>query len=601
MMTRYPLSTAPSTVLRTQTSVSPPDTTSASTERACSCVPERVEPPDGAVTRPLDEDAVRAAARELAAQGVGAVAVCFLHSYLNPSHERRVAEILEQELPDAFLSLRHDVCPEYREYEAFNTVAINAYVGPVTGRYLARLAEGLTARGVQAQALFMTSSGGVEPAEAVSRKPVNMLMSGPVAGVLGGLAAGRSAGFSNLITLDVGGTSADIGVIDEGRLRHRHWLDNEIGGFGLRLPIADVSTIGAGGGSVASVDQGGMLQVGPRSAGAAPGPACYGRGGTEPTVTDAQLLLGRLSEDRFLGGRVPISKALAAEAILKRIAQPLGLDLIEAAAGIVRVATSHMVGAIELNSVRRGYDPRDFRLVAFGGAGPLFATDIARELSIPGILVPRFPGILAAMGLLSSNVLHAYSTSVVQDVAKVTHGALEARYRALESRAMAALEGEGFPRSKVTLQRYAECRYVGQGYEVRVDAEQGPVDERWLHRLIEVFRNAHAREYAHDFLGGPVELVTAGIEAFGLLQPLELPETEPYEERSTALRERSVWFEEARQIVPTAVHARQALATGTLLMGPALVEQEDSTVLVPPGCKAETDSAGNMLIAMLHS
>jgi len=564
-------------------------------------VPERVEPPDGVVTKSLDEAAVRLVARKLADDGIDAVAVCFLHSYLNPTHERMVAEILMEELPQAFVSLRHVVCPEYREYEAFNTVAINAYLGPVTGKYLARLADELSDQGVRAQPLFMTSSGGVEPAGAVSRKPVSMLMSGPVAGVMGGLAAGRSAGFSNLITLDVGGTSADIGVVDDGRLRYKHWLDNEIGGLGLRLPMVDVSTIGAGGGSIAYVDQGGMLQVGPRSAGADPGPACYGRGGREPTVTDAQLVLGRLSENALLGGRLTISARLAGEAIIERIARPFGLGLLEAAAGIVRVATSHMVGAIELNSVRRGYDPRDFTLVAFGGAGPLFAGDISRELSIPGIVVPRFPGILAAMGLLSSNVLHAYSTSIVRTVVDIPHDLLEERFRALEARALIQLSEEGFSQPSVVLKRYAECRYTGQGYEVRVEAQPGPVDVPWIETLVEAFHSAHEREYAHKFQEGKVELVTVGLEAIGLLQPLRLPEMADDGRRSIPVGKRPVWFEEASDMVSTTIHARHSLGRGAILEGPALVEQEDSTVLIPPGTTALTDSAGNITVSGLQA
>lgn len=560
-------------------------------------VPERVEPPDGRVTKPLDESAVRVAARRLAEEGISAVAVCFLHSYLNPAHERRVAEILAEELPGIYLSLRHEVCPEYREYEAFNTVAINAYVGPTTGRYLGRLASELREKGVESPTLLMTSTGGVESADAVTKKPVTMLLSGPVAGVIGGLAAGQSAGFSNLITLDVGGTSADIGVIHDGRLRHKHWLDNEIGGLGLRMPMIDVSTIGAGGGSVAFIDGGGMLQVGPRSAGAKPGPACYGTGGVEPTVTDAQLVLGRLSEEAFLGGRIAISRALAERAIDERIAKPLGLTLVEAAAGIVRIATSHMVAAIELNSVRRGYDPRDFRLVAFGGAGPLFAGDISHELGIPGTIIPRFPGIVAAMGLLTSDVVHAFSASFIQALDSVTPAELGARFAAIEKAATDQLGAEGFPAAAVVLRRYTECRYAGQGYEVRVDGSPGPIDDRWIAALAVAFHREHAREYSHDFPHGTVELVTIGVEAVGALDRVDLMQLAIDGHHAVGQSHREVWFEEAGAMLKTAIHARQELGRGARLNGPALIEQEDSTVLIPPGSMAETDSAGNILIS----
>jgi N-methylhydantoinase A/oxoprolinase/acetone carboxylase beta subunit len=499
------------------------------------------------------------------------------------------------------VSLRHEVCPEYREYEAFNTVAVNAYVGPVTGRYLGRLATELRGRGVQSPTLLMTSTGGVEPADAVSKKPVTMLLSGPVAGVMGGLAAGRASGFSNLITLDVGGTSADIGVVDRGELRHKHWLDNEIGGLGLRLPMVDVSTIGAGGGSIAFIDAGGMLQVGPRSAGANPGPACYGLGATQPTVTDAQLVLGRLSEEAFLGGRVAISHRLAARAITDQVATPLGLSLVDAAAGIVRIATAHMVGAIELNSVRRGFDPRDFQLVAFGGAGPFFAGDISRELSIPGTLIPRFPGIVAAMGLLSSNVVHAYSTSFVDTVANIPPSVLAKRFHAMEAKATAQLASEGFTSSTIQLRRYAECRYAGQGYEVRVDADTGSVDEQWVRRLVSAFHQTHAREYSHEFPEGTVELVTIGLEAVGLLQPLEITQLRTDAQRPPYARTRDVWFEEMAGMVPTRIYSRYELPAGAQITGPALIEQEDSTVLVPPMGRAVTDASGNILITRVDS
>ena len=443
-------------------------------------VTERMRAPSGDVAAPLDEDEVRAAIAELSGKGVEAVAVCFLHSYLNPAHEQRVAELLAEEFPDAFVSLRHDVCPEYREYEAFNTVAVNAYVGPVTGEYLGRLTTRIAEAGVSAEIHVMTSSGGVEPGQAVSRKPVNMLLSGPIAGVVGGMGAGKSAGFENVITFDVGGTSADIGVIYRGVVRHKHWLDNQIGGLHLRLSMVDVSAIGAGGGSIAYLDRGGMLQVGPRSAGAEPGPVCYAQGGTEPTVTDAQLVLGRLTESSFLGGRMPISRSLAEQAIEEQIAAPLGLSITEAAAGIVRIATSHMTGAIELNSVRRGYDPREFALVAFGGAGPMFAPDIATELQIPDIVAPRFPGIASAMGLLGTDVVHTYPGTVVSLLANVSHDDLQRRFDAMEQQARRQLETDGFDLADTSVRRFTECRYAGQGYEIREEAPLGTVDDAWV-------------------------------------------------------------------------------------------------------------------------
>jgi N-methylhydantoinase A/oxoprolinase/acetone carboxylase beta subunit len=561
-------------------------------------VTERMGAPSGEVATPLAEEEVRAAIAELARQGVEAVAVCFLHSYLNPAHEQRVAELLAEELPDVFVSLRHNVCPEYREYEAFNTVAVNAYVGPATGQYLGRLTTRLAEAGVAAEIHFMTSSGGVEPGRVVSLKPVNMLLSGPVAGVVGGMAAGKSAGFENVITFDVGGTSADIGVIHRGVVRHKHWLDNQIGGLHLRLSMVDVSAIGAGGGSIAYLDRGGMLQVGPRSAGAEPGPVCYGQGGTQPTVTDAQLVLGRLSESAFLGGRMPISRLLAERAIEEQVAAPLGLSITEAAAGIVRIATSHMTGAIELNSVRRGYDPREFALVAFGGAGPMFAPDIATELQIPDIVAPRFPGIASAMGLLGADVVHTYPGTVVSLLANVSHDDLQRRFDAMEQQARRQLEADGFDLSDTSVQRFTECRYAGQGYEIRDEAPLGTVDDAWVAEVTERFHQVHEREYANAFRDSEVELVNIGVIGVGRIVEPEVPEVRAARAGSTPepTGERDVWFEGAG-VTASRVYERALLLAGHGIGGPGVIEQEDSTVLVPPGWHARVDLPGNIVIS----
>jgi N-methylhydantoinase A/oxoprolinase/acetone carboxylase beta subunit len=526
------------------------------------------------------------------------VAVCFLHSYLDPTHEQRAAEILQEEFSDAFVSLRHLVCPEYREYEAFNTVAVNAYVGPVTGKYLASLTTRLAEAGVAGEIHFMTSSGGVEPGAVVSRKPVNMLLSGPVAGVVGGMAAGRSAGFENVITFDVGGTSADIGVVHGGVMRHKHWLDNQVGGLHLRLSMVDVSTIGAGGGSIAYVDRGGMLQVGPRSAGAEPGPACYGLGGGDATVTDAQLILGRLTESSFLGGRMPISRELAERAIRERIADPLGLSLEDAAAGIVRIATSHMTAAIELNSVRRGYDPREFALVAFGGAGPMFAPDIASELEIPDIVAPRFPGIASAMGLLGTDVVHTYPGSVVSLLSAIAHDDLQRRFDGMEERARTQLEADGFEPDGTAIQRFTECRYAGQGYEIRAEAPLGRIDDAWIEEVTERFHLAHEREYAHAFRESAVEVVNIGVSGIGKIAEPQIPELEaaPAGSSPEPHGERDVWFE-GPGMTRSRVFSRAALLAGHSLEGPAVIEQEDSTVTVPPGLRAKIDAAGNIVIS----
>jgi 5-oxoprolinase (ATP-hydrolysing)/N-methylhydantoinase A len=426
-----------------------------------------------------------------------------------------------------------------------------------------------------------------------------MLLSGPAAGVIGALETGRAAGFANVVTLDVGGTSADIGVIHEGRLRYKHWLDNEIAGFGLRLPMVDVSTIGAGGGSIAYVDSGGMLQVGPRSAGAEPGPACYGRGGKRATVTDAQVVLGRLREERFLGGRMAISRDLAIRAIAEQIADPLGLSVEAAAAGIIRVATSHMVEAIELNSVRRGYDPRDFALIAFGGAGPLFATDIARELEIPDVLVPRYPGILSAIGLLMTDVIHAQATSLVKVLNEAVQPLIQSALDRLEEKVAGELTNDGFARDEITITRFAECRYVGQGYEVRVAAPAGYVDSNWLKTLSAAFHAAHQKEYAHSFPDYDIEIVNVGVQGSGPLERIPTPELP---RRAGPLRTdeaRLVWIEELGRATELPIFQRSTLCASDTIHGPALVEQDDSTVIISGDRSGRVDSVGNMIISTL--
>ncbi len=409
-------------------------------------VKERVTVPDGDVLTPLDEDEVRDRVRQLRDAGVEAVSVCLLHSYLNPAHEQRIKEILLEELPDTFLSVSHEVLPLYREFERFSTVCLNAYVGPKVARYVSRFDRALREEGFRREIGMMQSSGGTATVEAAAERPVNLLMSGPVAGLIGGIWAGKAAGFENVVTLDMGGTSADIGVAAGGGLRMRHLLDTKIGDYQAMVPMVDIDTIGAGGGSIAYVDQGGVFRVGPESAGADPGPACYGRGGTEPTSTDAQLVLGRLRPDRgLLGGAMALDSALAEQA-MRTVADRLGMTVEEAALGALQIQKYGMTQAIELNSVRRGYDPRDFTLVAAGGAGPLFACDIALELEIPRVLVPAHPGIVAATGLLATDLQHEFVATERHQLDALDKERLERRYDELVAQGAAQLEADAVAR-----------------------------------------------------------------------------------------------------------------------------------------------------------
>src|SRR5262245_4661661 len=442
-------------------------------------VPERITR-DGSVLVPLDEEKAREQVRRLKEAGVEAVAVCFLFSFLNPEHEARVAEIVREEFPDAFLSVSSEVLPQYREYERFSTVCLNAYIGPRVSRYVRRLEEELEAMEVRTGLHLMTSASGVATAEGAVARPVNLLMSGPVAGVVGGIWAGRQAGYDNVITLDVGGTSADIGLAQEGRLRMKHLLDTRVGPYQAMIPMVDVDTIGAGGGSIAYVDTGGIFRVGPRSAGADPGPAAYGRGGTEPTATDAMVNLGWLLPDAFLGGGMELRADLARKAFEEGPAKALGMTVEEASMGAVQILTHSMVQSIEENSVRKGYDPRDFALVAEGGAGPIFAAQIALEVGTPRVLVPGYPGVTAALGLLTTDMVYEYVATVYQRLSRLEVDALEATFVDLERQARAQLEEDGIPPDRMVLQRVADCRYLGQGYELRVDCQGGTIDDAWV-------------------------------------------------------------------------------------------------------------------------
>jgi N-methylhydantoinase A/oxoprolinase/acetone carboxylase beta subunit len=563
-------------------------------------VPERVLK-DGTVLVPLDEERARERVRELKEAGVEAISVCFLFSFLNPEHEQRVAEIVREEFPEAFLSVSSEVLPQYREYERFSTVCLNAYVGPKVARYVRRLEEQLDELDVRTKLHLMTSASGVATPEGAVARPVNLLMSGPVAGVVGGIWAGKQAGYDNVITLDVGGTSADIGLAQEGRLRMKHLLDTKVGPYQAMIPMADVDTIGAGGGSIAYVDRGGIFRVGPRSAGADPGPAAYGRGGTEPTATDAMVNLGWLLPEAFLGGQMELSVDRARAAFADGPAKELGMSVEEASMGAVQILTHSMVQSIEENSVRKGYDPRDFALVAEGGAGPLFAAQIALEVGTPSVLVPPHPGITSAMGLLATDMVYEYVSTAYQRLSQLNPEGLESRFQELEAQARAQLEQDGVPLDSVLVQRVADCRYLGQGYELRVDVDSGAIDEAWVERVRASFHDIHEREYSRRFEDSDIEIPNVRVRGIGLMPPLETPAVESGgESPEAALRfERDAWFRVHGELsqVATRFYDRAELKAGNRIEGPAIVHQYDSTTVIPPGVSAHVDPFGNIVIA----
>ncbi|MEZ5076085.1 MAG: hydantoinase/oxoprolinase family protein [Solirubrobacterales bacterium] len=557
---------------------------------------------DGEVEVPLDEKGARAAIRTLKDAKVDAVAVCFLHAYANPAHERRVGELLAEEFPAAFVSLSSEVAPQYREYERFSTTALNAYIGPKVSRYLGNLAREAAAKKISKEIHLMASAGGVVTLASAAEKPVSLLMSGPVAGLLAGCEIGKASGQRSVITLDVGGTSADVGVAPDGELRMKHLLDTKIGAYDAMVPMAEVDTIGAGGGSIAYVDRGGMFSVGPRSAGADPGPACYGRGGTEPTSTDALVVLGWLRPQNFLGGALDIDADAARAAVEVRVARELETSVEYAATGIFQILSHSMGEAVSLQSVRKGFDPRDFALVPQGGAGPLFGWDVARQLQIPRVVVPRHPGIASAIGLLSTDIRYEFPATVWERSDDPDLDRLEAEFRRLADVALEQLRADGIDEGAVTIARTADCRYEGQGYELRVPVPGGPVSPEWVADTVAAFGDAHERAYSRRFEDVPVQIVNIRVIGVGTVAKHAIPPVaaEGLDPKGALKQTVAAYFPDGESSEPrqheTAVYDRSRLGSGAEIVGPAIIEQFDSTTIVGPGQRASVDQVGHLII-----
>ncbi len=547
----------------------------------------------GEVLTPLHAGAARGVVERVRRADVDAVAVCLLHSYANPAHERTIGELLAKELPSVTVALSSDVLPEFKEFDRMSTTAINAYVAPGTARYLRALEERVAEVGVRTEVHIMQSNGGITGAETAARRPVRTVLSGPAAGVIGGVALAAQAGEPNAITVDMGGTSFDISLSYDGEVRHSQ--DSEIEGFPVKVPMVDIHTLGAGGGSIAWIDAGGALRVGPQSAGAEPGPPCYGKGGTEPTVTDANLVLGRLSPTSLLGGEMSLDAELAGRAIDERIARPLGLSREEAAEGIIRVVNATMLKGIRVVSVAKGYDPREFCVAAFGGAGPLHASELARELDIPRVLVPIAPGVTSALGLLMADMRHDYVRTVLRLAAESPPDELGGRFAEMEEEALAQMEREGIPAGDVTLLRLADARYLGQGFELEVTVDGGRLGPAQVADLIERFHAAHKRRYGYESHENQVELVNLRVVALANLPRPQLAPARLDGTRTPAARtRRGVYFDGRR--LQAGVYDRGALAPGDLLSGPAIVEQLDATTVVWPGQRARVDAHRNLVL-----
>jgi N-methylhydantoinase A len=556
-------------------------------------VPERVAA-DGAVLVPLDEAAVAEAADALAVRGAEAIGVCFLFSFRNPAHEIRAREIVAARHPGLAVSLSHEVDPAFREYERTAVTAFDAYLKPVVDRTLARLEEGLRRAGVPASPQVMQSRGGLAGAGVARLRPVRLFLSGPAAGVIGGRIVGRSAGAESLVTIDVGGTSADIALVARGKPLIRP--EAVIDGYEVRVAMVDVTTLGAGGGSIARVDAGGGLRVGPQSAGAEPGPACYGRGGEEATATDASLLLGYLDPGFFAGGTMRLDPAAARRAVEERVARPLGLSLDAAALGVHRVLNAQMAEGIRRVSVRQGLDPRGFALLPLGGAGGLHATALARELGIGRVVVPRLPGVLSAAGLLAAATEHEVGAAAPMRLDAFDAGAVRAALAALDARAAALMRQDGAAGPVAALYAADLC-YLGQSYTLEVPFDPDAPD--LAARLRDGFLAAHEQAYGYAARDVPVRVVNLRtVHSAGGAETL--PEMAlPPAGRPVLKGRRRIVTEAAPEGVNAPVLDREAMPAGHRFAGPAIAEQSDTTTLVEPGWGAEVDPSGNLVLTRL--
>lgn len=558
---------------------------------------------EGQVLVELDEKDVMDAVAAIRREGIEAVAVCFLHSYKNPAHERRVGEILRRELPDLFVTLSVDVLPEIREYERASTAVINAYVGPPVATYIGRLREGLDRAGFSGQLMVMQSSGGTLDAQAVMDFPARIVECGPAAGVIGAAHEAAQGGQGNVITFDMGGTTAKASLIEDGQITRTDEyevgggisLSSRLlkgGGYALKLPVIDISEVGAGGGSIIRVDGAGAVKVGPDSAGAVPGPVCYGTGGTRPTVTDANMVLGYLNPTALAGGTVPVDAALAQAALVREVAHPLGMSVEEAAWSVYVVAAANMVRAVKAVSTYRGRNPSDFELMAFGGNGGIFAAELMRHLQMKRAIVPAAAGVFSAVGLCVGEVQFSQSRSYLKKTAQVDCRDLDIVLGDLERDVRGRLGSE---RSNPTRRRSAAMRYVGQAFELSVPLPDRTMDAASLADVSERFEAEHERTYGLRLDGFATEIVSLDVSVSIEGSPLPPPVSSNAEGRQIA--ERRAYFGPDAGWLATPVIERSRLARGGM-PGPLIVEEYEGTTVVPPGALASLDGRGNIIIDM---
>jgi N-methylhydantoinase A len=554
------------------------------TERICA---------DGSVLVPMDDASLEAAIDQLAEAGVESVAICFLHCYARPDHEARARSAVERRMPGVFVSVSSEVLPEFREFERMSTTVVNAFVGPRMGRYLDRFRERVKAIGIPAEPYTIHSNGGLMSVATVRNCPVRTCVSGPAAGVVGAAEIGRVAGLPNLITFDVGGTSTDVSLIY--RSMPLYTSSRLVAGYPVKTPMLDIHVIGAGGGSIARIDDAGAMKVGPQSAGADPGPVAYGRGGTEPTITDANLVLGRLGAGTLLGGRMTIDLELARRVIADTVAKPLGLPIEAAALGIIQIANANMSRAIRSVSVEKGYDVSEFALAAFGGAGPLHAAEVAVECGIPRLLVPREPGTLCARGMLLSDLSSDYVRSHFDDASSESWAHTLTLFDEMIAEGSRWLDGELVAPGARSFKRVLDARYCGQNFEIKVDCDG--LDAKDLDRVIERFHEMHTQEYGYAIRTREVEFVSARVQAIGAVS--KAPQgriTGGISLSAAAVGERRLYVDIAQGWRDATIYDRELLPVGVVVHGPAIINEMSATTLVFPGQTGMVDAFGNIIV-----
>jgi N-methylhydantoinase A len=552
---------------------------------------------DGSVVVPLDEETARQAVAFLREQAVESIAISFIFGFRNPAHERRVREICREMFPEATVSISAEIAPEFREFERTSTTVISAYLQPVLDRYIDSLEGQLKKRYSRVDLRLMQASGGSMTTDDARGRAVNIVNSGPAGGALAAAYVGKLTGDQQIIGVDMGGTSFDIGLIIGGEPRVAP--ESQFEGFPVKMPILDVHAIGAGGGSLAWIDQGGALNVGPESAGSSPGPACYGLGGEQPTVTDANLVLGRLNADYFLGGEMKLYPELAEKAIREHVAEPLGISLEEAASGIIRVVNANMVRGISVSSTERGYDVREFALLPFGGAGPLHAVELAEDLGMSRVVIPMYPSTLSAVGLLVANTRHDYVTTMAKSQEDLVPEELLAAFKGLEARGRARLKAQNVPDDLIEVQWSADIRYAGQSYELNTPVPcKETLTQADLDQVIDRFHQLHYRIYAYGSAEERVEFINLRVGAIGKVPEVAFTRRERGRGEGAASKSTRPVYYPAHGFIDTAVYERDLLQPGNVIHGPCLVEEIASTSVLTPGTRGMVDEYGNILVSL---